>query len=169
MTKEEKHLKKLICLFVLLAVCLSAAACSSQSSSSDGKVTLKFFHRWPKEPEKSYFEEAVKEFEAAHPDIHIQTEAVLNDSYKDKVKVMLGTTSPLIFSFHGATGLLINSSKEIKPSICRLTISRIKIGPHSLCSHKSNPLLMTENSTVFRGKWTLNHSFIIRTFFIHYI
>ncbi|AUJ60111.1 sugar ABC transporter substrate-binding protein [Bacillus velezensis] len=94
MTKEEKHLKKLICLFVLLAVCLSAAACSSQSSSSDGKVTLKFFHRWPKEPEKSYFEEAVKEFEAAHPDIHIQTEAVLNDSYKDKVKVMLGTTSP---------------------------------------------------------------------------
>jgi len=93
-TKEEKHLKKLICLFVLLAVCLSAAACSSQSSSSDGKVTLKFFHRWPKEPEKSYFEEAVKDFEAAHPDIHIQTEAVLNDSYKDKVKVMLGTTSP---------------------------------------------------------------------------
>lgn len=46
---------------------------------------------------KSYFEEAVKEFEATHPDIHIQTEAVLNDSYKDKVKVMLGTTSPLIF------------------------------------------------------------------------
>ncbi|MGV0170227.1 ABC transporter substrate-binding protein [Bacillus velezensis] len=87
-------MKKLICLFVLLAVCLSAAACSSQSSSSDGKVTLKFFHRWPKEPEKSFFEEAVKEFEAAHPDIHIQTEAVLNDSYKDKVKVMLGTTSP---------------------------------------------------------------------------
>ncbi|MCR4365783.1 MULTISPECIES: ABC transporter substrate-binding protein [Bacillus amyloliquefaciens group] len=87
-------MKKLICLFVLLAVCLSAAACSSQSSSSDGKVTLKFFHRWPKEPEKSYFEEAVKEFEDAHPDIHIQTEAVLNDSYKDKVKVMLGTTSP---------------------------------------------------------------------------
>ncbi len=118
---------------------------------------------------KSYFEEAVKEFEAAHPDIHIQTEAVLNDSYKDKVKVMLGTTSPLIFSFHGATGLLINSSKETKPSICRLTISRIKIGPHSWCSHKSNPLRMTENSTVFRGKWTLNHSFIIRTFLIHYI
>ncbi|MFG3443900.1 ABC transporter substrate-binding protein [Bacillus velezensis] len=87
-------MKKLICLFVLLAVCLSAAACSSQSSSSGGKVTLKFFHRWPKEPEKSYFEEAVKDFEAAHPDIHIQTEAVLNDSYKDKVKVMLGTTSP---------------------------------------------------------------------------
>ncbi|WP_049627316.1 ABC transporter substrate-binding protein [Bacillus sp. JFL15] len=87
-------MKKLICLFVLLAVCLSSAACSSQSSSNDGKVNLKFFHRWPKEPERSFFEEAVKEFEATHPDIHIQTEAVLNDSYKDKVKVMLGTTSP---------------------------------------------------------------------------
>ncbi|WP_370499859.1 ABC transporter substrate-binding protein [Bacillus atrophaeus] len=73
---------------------LAISGCSSQSSSSDGKVTLKFFHRWPKEPERRYFEEVVKEFEKEHPDIHIQTEAVLNDSYKDKIKVMLGTSSP---------------------------------------------------------------------------
>ncbi|WP_445429966.1 ABC transporter substrate-binding protein [Bacillus atrophaeus] len=88
-------MKKFVFFLVIASVCMLAiSGCSSQSSSSDGKVTLKFFHRWPKEPERRYFEEVVKEFEKEHPDIHIQTEAVLNDSYKDKIKVMLGTSSP---------------------------------------------------------------------------
>ncbi|ADP33768.1 bacterial extracellular solute-binding family protein [Bacillus atrophaeus subsp. globigii] len=88
-------MKKFVFYLVIASVCMLAiSGCSSQSSSSDGKVTLKFFHRWPKEPERRYFEEVVKEFEKEHPDIHIQTEAVLNDSYKDKIKVMLGTSSP---------------------------------------------------------------------------
>ncbi|MFN2744160.1 ABC transporter substrate-binding protein [Bacillus sp. z60-18] len=75
---------------------LLTSGCSGfQSSGTEsGKVSLKFFHRWPKEPEKSFFEEAVKEFEKSHPDVSIQTEAVLNDSYKDKIKVMLGTSQP---------------------------------------------------------------------------
>ncbi|MCY9163747.1 ABC transporter substrate-binding protein [Bacillus atrophaeus] len=88
-------MKKFVFFLVIASVCMLAiSGCSSQSSSSDGKVTLKFFHRWPKEPERRYFEEVVKVFEKEHPDIHIQTEAVLNDSYKDKIKVMLGTSSP---------------------------------------------------------------------------
>ncbi len=88
-------MKKMLLFLIIAAVSMfTIAGCSSQSSSADGKVTLKFFHRWPKEPEKSYFEEVVKEFEKDHPDIDIQIEAVLNDSYKDKIKVMLGTTSP---------------------------------------------------------------------------
>ncbi|MED4799957.1 extracellular solute-binding protein [Bacillus atrophaeus] len=88
-------MKKFVFFLVIASVCMLAiSGCSSQSSSSDGKVTLKFFHRWPKEPERRYFEEVVKEFEKEHPDIHIQTEAILNDSYKDKIKVMLGTSSP---------------------------------------------------------------------------
>lgn len=88
-------MKKMLLFLIIAAVSIfTIAGCSSQSSSADGKVTLKFFHRWPKEPEKSYFEEVVKEFEKEHPDIDIQIEAVLNDSYKDKIKVMLGTTSP---------------------------------------------------------------------------
>lgn len=43
---------------------------------------------------KTYFNEVVKEFEKQNPDIHIKTEAVLNDSYKDKIKVMTGTNNP---------------------------------------------------------------------------
>ncbi|KXZ24128.1 hypothetical protein AXI59_00085 [Bacillus nakamurai] len=104
MIKEEKRLKKLICLFVLLSVFLFiAAGCSSQSSSSDGKVTLKFFHRWPKEPEKSYFEEAVKEFEAAAvqditsaesmvPWFDMDVDVEIADVYAASVQQMLGGT-----------------------------------------------------------------------------
>lgn len=95
--KEDFDLKKRY-VFLIAAIIgmLLASGCSGfQSSGADsGKITLKLFHRWPKEPEKSFFEEAVKEFEDSHPDISIQTEAVLNDSYKDKIKVMLGTSQP---------------------------------------------------------------------------
>ncbi|MEI4526801.1 ABC transporter substrate-binding protein [Priestia megaterium] len=81
----------------LLSCSLMLGGCAGKQTSSDsdtGKTTLTFFHRWPKEPEKSYFEEVVKEFEKQHPDIDIKTEAVLNDSYKDKIKVMTGTNTP---------------------------------------------------------------------------
>ncbi len=88
-------MKKILLFLIIAAVSMfTIAGCSSQSSSADGKVTLKFFHRWPKEPEKSYFEEVVKEFEKEHPDIDIQIEAVLNDSYKDKIKGHAGNHQP---------------------------------------------------------------------------
>ncbi|MED4566005.1 sugar ABC transporter substrate-binding protein, partial [Bacillus atrophaeus] len=49
-------MKKFVFFLVIASVCMLAiSGCSSQSSSSDGKVTLKFFHRWPKEPERRYF------------------------------------------------------------------------------------------------------------------
>ncbi|MEC1314350.1 sugar ABC transporter substrate-binding protein, partial [Bacillus subtilis] len=49
-------MKKMLLFLIIAAVSMfTIAGCSSQSSSADGKVTLKFFHRWPKEPEKSYF------------------------------------------------------------------------------------------------------------------
>lgn len=55
-----------------------------------GKIMLIFFYRWLKEFEKSYFEEVVKEFEKQYFDIDIKIEVVLNDLYKDKIKVMIG-------------------------------------------------------------------------------
>lgn len=47
---------------------LAACSSSSQTASEDSDtVELRFFHRWPTEPKKQYFEEAVKEFEELHP------------------------------------------------------------------------------------------------------
>ncbi|MGI8387234.1 ABC transporter substrate-binding protein [Robertmurraya sp. P23] len=89
---------------VLILSMLAACSSSSQTASEDSDtVELRFFHRWPTEPKKQYFEEAVKEFEALHPNIKIKTEAVLNDSYKEKIRVVLGSNNPpdVYFSWSG--------------------------------------------------------------------
>ncbi|WP_391559531.1 ABC transporter substrate-binding protein [Robertmurraya sp.] len=89
---------------ILILSMLAACSSSSQTASEDSDtVELRFFHRWPTEPKKQYFEEAVKEFEELHPNIKIKTEAVLNDSYKEKIRVVLGSNNPpdVYFSWSG--------------------------------------------------------------------
>ncbi|MCP1309083.1 ABC transporter substrate-binding protein [Paenibacillus tyrfis] len=79
------------------------ASGQEKADSSKKQVTLKLFHRWPKEPEKTYFESVVKEFEKQNPNIKIQLESVLNDSYKEKIRVLLGTNEPpdIFFTWSG--------------------------------------------------------------------
>ncbi|HPF17880.1 MAG TPA: ABC transporter substrate-binding protein, partial [Thermotogota bacterium] len=61
-------------------------------------VNLKFLHRWTQEPDKSFFEEVVKEFEALHPNVKVDIQTVANDPFKEKIKVMLGTNdAPDVF------------------------------------------------------------------------
>lgn len=99
-------MKKLLMISIISILFLSIfAGCSKGSSSSSGEETIEltFFHRWPNQPKKQFFEKAVKEFEEAHPNIKIKTEAVLNDSYKEKIRVVLGSSTPpdVFFSWSG--------------------------------------------------------------------
>ncbi|MBM7588101.1 raffinose/stachyose/melibiose transport system substrate-binding protein [Bacillus pakistanensis] len=89
--------------FILIFTLLVGCSSTSNSESSGDTIELSFFHRWPTEPKKQFFEEAVKEFEASHPNIKIKTEAVLNDSYKEKIRVVLGSKNPpdVFFSWSG--------------------------------------------------------------------
>ncbi|TCP20774.1 carbohydrate ABC transporter substrate-binding protein (CUT1 family) [Scopulibacillus darangshiensis] len=101
----RKVVGMIACIFVFAFILTGCSGFTSSSGSSgDGdKITLKFMHRWPKEPEKSYLDKVVKEFEKKNPNIKIQTEAVLNDSYKEKIRVLLGTNHPpdIFFSWSG--------------------------------------------------------------------
>ncbi|MGO1628066.1 MAG: ABC transporter substrate-binding protein, partial [Microbacterium sp.] len=89
----------------LAAIALTAplAACSSGGGDGD-QVEIDFFHRWPNEPKKSYFDDLVAEFEAENPDITVNVESVLNDSYKDKVKVVAGSANApdVMFTWSGS-------------------------------------------------------------------
>ncbi|HPE68389.1 MAG TPA: ABC transporter substrate-binding protein [Thermotogota bacterium] len=61
-------------------------------------VNLKFLHRWTQEPDRSFFEEVVKEYEALNPNVKIDIQTVSNDAFKEKIKVMLGTAeAPDVF------------------------------------------------------------------------
>jgi len=62
------------------------------------EVTLKFLHRWTQEPDSTFFEEVVANYEAQNPNINIDMEVVANDPFKEKIKIILGTeNAPDVF------------------------------------------------------------------------
>jgi raffinose/stachyose/melibiose transport system substrate-binding protein len=66
-------------------------------------VELQMFHRWPNAPFKPYIDSVIADFEAANPGIRIVTDQVLNDAYKDKIRVVLGSanTPDVFFAWSG--------------------------------------------------------------------
>ncbi|MFF1573503.1 ABC transporter substrate-binding protein [Leifsonia sp. NPDC058292] len=97
-------LRRVAAVVVAAALLTPLAACSASGSDGDKHVTLEFFHRWPNEPKNTYFKDLVAEFEKENPDITIKTESVLNDAYKDKVKVVAGSSDApdVLFSWSGS-------------------------------------------------------------------
>lgn len=84
------------------AVALGTAACATGPSSD--VTELSFFHRWPDDPKNSYFEQLIADFEEQNPDIRVTIESVVNDSYKDKVKVVAGSNRApdVMFTWSGS-------------------------------------------------------------------
>lgn len=79
------------------------AACGA-SPAEDGVVEIDFFHRWPNEPKNTFMNELVQRFETDNPDIKVNVEAVLNDAYKDKIKVVAGSSNApdVMFTWSGS-------------------------------------------------------------------
>lgn len=84
--------------------------CTSKDSGSeankDGKTTITFFYRWPNEPYKSYFKSVIEEYEKENKNINIEEVTALNDDYKQKANVILGSKNPpdVFFSWAGEYG-----------------------------------------------------------------
>ncbi|MBB6098359.1 raffinose/stachyose/melibiose transport system substrate-binding protein [Deinobacterium chartae] len=75
----------------------------SACNQSDKNVEISLFHRWPNEPKKSYFDKIIEQFEQENPGITVKVDKVLNDAYKDKVRVLVGSSNPpdVFFSWSG--------------------------------------------------------------------
>ncbi|WP_099354765.1 ABC transporter substrate-binding protein [Fredinandcohnia onubensis] len=111
----KRFLSLLAILLILVPV---VAACSDSSSTKEAegdKVVIDFFHRWPNEPRKSFYDEKIKEFEAAHPNVKINVDAVLNDSYKEKIRVLVSNDDlPDVFtSWSDSFAMNLVSSERI--------------------------------------------------------
>ena len=104
-------MKKRIALALAAAICLSLLC----SVALADKVTVNFFHRWPNEPKNSYINKLIDEFEAANPDIDIVADCVLNDSYKEKIRVLVSTDDlpDVFFSWSGAFGENLTKSGRV--------------------------------------------------------
>ena len=85
-------MKKLLALF-LVAILTMGLLVTLSSAVAEEKITLRFFHRWPSEPKGPYMDAVIAKFEEANPNIDIVLiDPVLNDSYKEKIRVLIGSS-----------------------------------------------------------------------------
>lgn len=101
-----KRIAKILSLAPVLALAvLGPTACNRKGDAggASGQVEIKFLHKWPQPQNMKYFDEVVKAFEAAHPDIKIKMEAVADEPIKDKLRVLMGSDSQpdIYFSWSG--------------------------------------------------------------------
>jgi len=96
---------------VIVALMLTLSFASAQ------QVTLHFFHRWPQEPRKSFYDQLVADFEKQNPDIKIVMDSVINDSYKEKIRVLVSSNDiPDVFcSWSDSFAYNLVKSGRIKP------------------------------------------------------
>jgi raffinose/stachyose/melibiose transport system substrate-binding protein len=117
--------KKYLAIFlIVLLIMVPLAACSSSSSvdkkdtdSNSDVVEIDFFHRWPNEPRKSFYDQKIAEYMEAHPNVKINVDAVLNDSYKEKIRVLVSSDDlPDVFtSWSDSFAQNLVSSERIMP------------------------------------------------------
>ena len=95
-----------ISILIVMSLIIGCSSKSTTSKSKDGKTTITFFYRWPNEPYKSYFKSVIAEFEKQNPNIKVEEVTALNDDYKQKANVLLGSQNPpdVFFSWAGEYG-----------------------------------------------------------------
>ncbi|MGA1811210.1 extracellular solute-binding protein [Frondihabitans sp. 4ASC-45] len=77
-----------------LGTALLATACSSGAGGSgdaNGNVTMTFWHNSTTGPGKAYWEKTVKDFEASHPKITINVQAIQNEDLDGKLQTALNS------------------------------------------------------------------------------
>jgi len=113
---KYRNLWKLAAIFVIagmLAGCVGGVTApteepaaeepAAEEEAEEGPVTLRFFHKWPEPDHMEFYEWAVEKFEAENPNITIEMEAVADEPYKDKIRVLMasGEVPDIYFSWAG--------------------------------------------------------------------
>lgn len=99
MKRTFSFLVMVLFLFASLVACSSNESGSSKGKNGEDIVEINFFHRWPNEPRKSFYDQKIKEYMDANPNVKINVDAVLNDSYKEKIRVLVSSDNlPHVFS-----------------------------------------------------------------------
>jgi raffinose/stachyose/melibiose transport system substrate-binding protein len=90
----------------LLAVTALASGILAGLPALADPTVVTFLHKYPEPENMAYFEAAVAEFETANPDIDIQMEAVADEPYKDKIRVLMASNQEpdIYFSWSGEFG-----------------------------------------------------------------
>jgi raffinose/stachyose/melibiose transport system substrate-binding protein len=108
-----------------LGVVLAAAGCSSggssngggNSSSSSSPVTLTFWTNATPGPGLTFFQNAIKSFDAAHPGVTIKMQAIQNEDYDGKLQTALASNSTpdIFFQRGGGKMLAMVTANQVAP------------------------------------------------------
>jgi raffinose/stachyose/melibiose transport system substrate-binding protein len=106
-----------------LGVALAASACSSGGSSagggssSGGNVTLTFWTNATPGPGLTFFQNAIKSFDAAHPGVTIKMQAIQNEDYDGKLQTALASNSTpdIFFQRGGGKMLAMVNANQVAP------------------------------------------------------
>ncbi|HTZ28826.1 MAG TPA: hypothetical protein VMC83_32800, partial [Streptosporangiaceae bacterium] len=87
----------------VLAACSSGGSSSTSTNSSTAKVTLSWWNNANTQPLLGVFQNVIKQFEAAHPNITIQNVPMQNELFKTKITPALrGNAPPDIYQQWGS-------------------------------------------------------------------
>lgn len=90
---------------LLTGTALCATLAASFALAQD-KTTVTFLHKYPEPDSMRFFEAAVAAYEKANPDIDVVMEAVADEPYKDKIRVLMASDQvpDIFFSWSGEFG-----------------------------------------------------------------
>lgn len=106
----NKRIMKISALLMTAMLSTSLIGCGSKSSDSasvggNQKITLKFWHIWTSDTDsnKQNVEAVIKEWNAANPNVQIESEGTENEAYKTKIKTAISANeAPDVFVTWGA-------------------------------------------------------------------
>jgi raffinose/stachyose/melibiose transport system substrate-binding protein len=76
---------------------------ATPAANAQEEVVLRFFHKWPEPEQLDYYNWVIEQFQAANPGVRVQMDAVGDEPYKDKIRVLVasGDLPDIYFSWAG--------------------------------------------------------------------
>lgn len=93
-SEEKRPMKRRSFTTGLLAAAGSTALAGPllpATARAQGKVILHFLHKWPEPHNIKFFQDVVRGFEAAHPNVSIDMTAVADQPYKQHIRVLMAS------------------------------------------------------------------------------
>ena len=107
----KKWFGTLICIVVVSSMLLTGCGNATTDTGTDATaapasnepVTIRFFHKWPEPEQLEYYNYVIQEFQKSHPNIKVTMEAVADEPYKDKIRILMasGEVPDIYFSWAG--------------------------------------------------------------------
>jgi raffinose/stachyose/melibiose transport system substrate-binding protein len=96
----KRYGKNFLIVAILVSILIGGVGIGA---AQDEEVTIRFFHKWPEPEQMEYYNWVIDQFEEANPNITVDMEAVADEPYKDKIRVVMasGDVPDIYFSWAG--------------------------------------------------------------------